>query len=186
MTQIGCNNVPLPQQVASAKSVHIDANGRLILRGIQGTTMVLERESDSAPSLAGRWAGPGSASELVIIDFSRDGSWSGRWGCDEFTGTWELGISEDLYAEYLSSATLLGAGPVLLSIGSAPADELPQCVDDTTPIFPLAYDTVYWFQMTQDSFWVLPVLGTADIPSVIPTYYRLAPDEQGESSLSAR
>ncbi|MGI8392669.1 hypothetical protein [Leucobacter sp. W1038] len=178
MTQVGCNNVPIPEGVASAESMHIDANGRLIVRGTDRKVMVLARESTGAPSLVGRWAGPGSASELVIIDFLQDGSWAGRWGCHEFTGTWELGISEDLYARYLTSASLVGAGPVLLSIGSAPAEELPQCVDGTIPNFPLAYDTGYWFQMTQDSFWILPVLGTTDIPSVIPTYYRLAAGEQ--------
>lgn len=167
MTQIGCDNVPIPTAVGGAQSTAFDAEGRL----------VLIHENGAATSLVGRWAGPGSGSELTLVEFADDGSWSGHWGCHEFQGIWDLGLHEDLLSHSQDSAPFIGLGPVVLSIGPEPAGHNIVCLDSEESFFPLAYEADYWFGMTRNSFWIHPVAGPGSLPLSFPTYYRLAADE---------
>jgi len=150
MTQIGCDNVPIPEAVSAAEHAEFDGEGRLVLSDADGERTVLERSRDHATTLVGRWVGPSTATHQTIVDFREDHTVTASSWCTELRGTWELAPADSRTVDLPADSTGAGSavvGPGLLSIGSEPDEGGASCGDDVEAApLPLANDTDYWFR----------------------------------------
>lgn len=148
MTQIGCNNEPLPETVWAAKHAEIDAEGRLVLTDAEGQETVLLRTDEEPFTLEGRWVGPASTTALSLVEFEADGTWRGFMGCHEYSGTWELEGpgSQDIELPANDDGRSSFMTPHGLLRIASQSGFVAQCMDDAGgAMFPLKYSTDYWF-----------------------------------------
>ncbi|WP_162903633.1 META domain-containing protein [Leucobacter sp. wl10] len=181
MTQVGCDNEPLPEAMRSARSVELDNEGRLILTDETGVETVLERRRETGISLAGRWIGPASATASSIVDFSDDGAWRATVGCHEFFGTWTLERNGDNWVEPPpggEGVTRFSTAPGLLSIGPAPSEPTPECLSESAGTLALDYDTRYWFGFSSPTSFAIAPVDTAALPERYITFFRTEPGRQ--------
>lgn len=110
MTQIGCDNVPIPSAVWGATTASIgNGTGLLTLTDAEGEIFELEQTRVGSISLEGRWtlapadgagiagdsdAGADESGGSAFLEFNADGSWEGSDGCNGAFGTWELGPAQ--------------------------------------------------------------------------------------------
>lgn len=160
MTMIFCDNVPIPQAIGDAERVEITPGGNLVLTAADGAETELERVSDTALTLTGRWVGPSSASDLATIEFMNDGTVLVSAHCTEFAAEWEL------------TADGRRSLPGSLSITNAQVDQ--RC-GDSEPLasLPLNPGSRYDFTFgADDTFVVMDAAAGENAPAI--TFYKVA------------
>ena len=146
MTQIGCNNVPIPEWLWSAESIVVGSE-TLDLTDAKDVTSTLLRTGESNTSLIGAWIAPGDQTRFTTVIFNEDGTWSGETGCQVIYGTWELRVPEDP-----DTGMLIGP-PGRLVIGPEPADhEASPCVvpGEAELTLPLDFNVTYYISLRED------------------------------------
>lgn len=175
MTQIGCDNVPIPEAVWGAKHAEIDAEGRLMLADGEGAETVLLRTDDEPFTLEGRWVGPASATALSVIDFDPDGTWRGTAGCSELGGTWTLEAPGSQHVELPGdgqAATIVATAPGVLRIGAA--EPRAECLDaDSAADLALDPDTEYGFWLGSSGAFSISRTDPASALEQPVTFYRV-------------
>jgi len=95
LTQIGCDNVPIPSAVWAAESAEL-GDGELTLIDGEGTAFELVRVRDGGITLAGRWVTEDERSTGdSFVELREDGTWTGSDGCNSAAGNWKARASED-------------------------------------------------------------------------------------------
>lgn len=147
ITQMGCNNVPIPEWLWSAEDVVAQA-GTLELTDADGVTSTLLRTGESSTTLVGAWVAPGDQTRFTTVLFNEDGTWSGETGCQVIYGTWELQVPED------PDSDMFAPTPGRLVIGPEPdnADSSPCVVPGEAALtLPIEFNTTYFISLRENS-----------------------------------
>lgn len=167
MTQVGCNNEPIPDYILSSAQATVDGN-TLTLIDRDGSWRELYRVSDSEMSVIGTWAGSSEDADGAEITFSADGTWEGSLGRQAYSGFWELRFQPE--EAILEVTDLLGSpakafiakgSPLLVTCGE-PISQGQECLmtgPSVAPIFPV------WNGVTYDVYLSPKSLGLAVAPT---------------------
>ncbi len=154
MTQIACNNFPIPQAVFAAQRISVEHDGSLVLSNSSGERMLLQRIGGEAVTIIGDWQAPRWNGKQSEISFSPDGTWKADIGCFNYRGTWSIAFQEQ---DARIGNHYLPKGLPTLQIGAQPADLPEQCVEPGPSVLPLHYATDYLLSVSATSFVATPV-----------------------------
>lgn len=147
MTQVGCDNVPIPEWIWGAEDISV-LDDTLELTDAEDVSSTLLRTGESSTTLVGAWIAPGDQTRFTTVLFNEDGTWSGETGCQVIYGTWELQVPEDPDTE------MFVGPPARLVIGPEPDDaETSPCEipGETSLTLPIDFDTRYYISMREHS-----------------------------------
>lgn len=151
LTQVGCDNEPIPQAVADAITAAVAGN-ELTLTSKEGAATKLLRAGEAKATLIANWVGPASATATSLVAFDADGTWRGMADCSVYEGTWRVEFTAEDATRQVTDpqgqpATMMTpVGTPLLSIGPAPEQDTESCAPQpgaAPPAFALSYDTKY-------------------------------------------
>lgn len=157
MTQVGCNNFPIPEAVCAAQRISVEHDGTLMLSNDAGERMHLQRTSTKAVTIIGEREAPDWNEKESRVGLSPEGSWKADIGCFNYRGTWSMVLQEQ---DAQFGNQLLPKGAPILRIGAQPADLPEQCVEagpSVLPLPPLRYATDYLLSVSATSFIATPV-----------------------------
>lgn len=172
MTQVGCDNVPIPETVWGAQSATTNEAGELLLTTAGGDELTLVRTDGERVSLVGRWVGPASATSLTTVDFAEDGTFTAMTGCGDVQGTWELGPSDTPPLENPTTDYVYVPSAGLLRIGGQ-TEQPGICVgDQVAPA--LANNTDYTFAFSdRGSFYITSLTALEDFETPSLSFHRV-------------
>lgn len=169
MTQVGCDNDPVPEAVGNAVTAKV-AGGELTLTDDKDNTTKLLRTGEAKATLIASWVGPASTTSTSLVGFNADGTWRGTTECSVYEGTWQVKFtSEDSVLQAIDpqgepATMMMTAGTPLLRIGPAPVRIDESCIPPpgaAQPMFALNYDTKYQLFITATHLSLLRVDGSA-------------------------